>query len=71
MNKTNCRSHRVTREVFTRNKFDVEFIPLANLGREKHPLLGRLAKSKILRPLLYWGMRNFGQIGLVITRREA
>jgi hypothetical protein len=56
--------------VFARNKFRVDFIPLADFGLEKHPVLAMLVKFKPLRPLLDWGMRNFGQVGLIITRKE-
>ena len=67
--KTYYRTPRVIIDVFTRNKFKVDFIPLAEFGLDKHPLLDRLVKFKPLRPLLNWGMRNFGQIGLVINKK--
>lgn len=68
-NKTYYRSPRAITDIFTRNNFKVDFIPLADFGLEKHPLLAKLVKLKPLRPLLNWGMRNFGQVGLIITRK--
>jgi cyclopropane fatty-acyl-phospholipid synthase-like methyltransferase len=68
VNKTYYRTPRVITDVFTRNKFKVDFIPLAEFGLDEHPLLEKLVKFKVLRPLLDWGMRNFGQVGLIITR---
>jgi len=70
IHKTYYRTPRTLRDVFTRNKFKVDFIPLAEFGLEKHPLLAGLVKIKALRPLLDWGMRTFGQVGLVITRQR-
>lgn len=70
MHKTYYRTPRALRDVFTRNKFMVDFIPLAEFGLEKHPLLAGLVKFKPLRPLLDWCMRTFGQVGLVITRQK-
>lgn len=70
VNKTYYRTPRAIQDVFTCNKFKVDFIPLADFGLEKHPLLAKLVKFKPLQPLLNWGMRNFGQVGLVITRKE-
>ena len=70
INKTYYRTPRTLMDVFTRNNFKVDFIPLAKFGLEKHPLLAKLVKFKPLQPLLNWGMRNFGQIGLVITKNE-
>jgi len=69
INKTYYRTPRAIIDVFTRNKFKVDFIPLADFGLDKHPLLAKLVKFKPLRPLLNWGMRNFGQVGLIITRK--
>ena len=70
VHKTYYRAPRTLTDVFARNKFRVDFIPLADFGLEKHPVLATLVKFKPLRPLLDWGMRNFGQVGLVITRKE-
>jgi SAM-dependent methyltransferase len=67
--KTYYRSPRVLTEIFTRNKFKVDFIPLANFGLDKHPILNKLVELKLLQPVLNWCMCNFGQVGLVITRR--
>ena len=68
-NKTYYRSPRNITDIFTRNNFKVDFIPLAEFGLEKHPLLAKLVKLKPLRPMLNWGMRNFGQVGLIITKK--
>jgi SAM-dependent methyltransferase len=68
--KTYYRTPRKITEVFARHGFKVDFIPLADFGLEKHPLLARWAGFKALRPLLDWGMRNFGQVGLLITKKE-
>src|SRR4030042_5233929 len=67
--KTYYRSPHSLTEVFTRNKLGVDFIPLADFGLDKHPILNKLVKLKLLRPILNWCMCNFGQMGLVITRR--
>lgn len=67
--KTYYRTPLVITDVFTRNKFRVDFTHLADFGLDKHPVLEKLARIKLLRPLLNWGMRNFGQIGLVITKK--
>jgi SAM-dependent methyltransferase len=69
-NKTYYRSPRTITDIFTRNNLKVDFIPLADFGLEKHPLLEKFVKLKFLRPLLDWGMRNFGQVGLIITRNK-
>jgi SAM-dependent methyltransferase len=69
INKTYYRNPRTIMDVFTRNNFGVDFIPLADFGLEKHSLLAKLVKFKPLQPLLNWGMRNFGQVGLMITRK--
>lgn len=68
MNKTYYKTPRMITDIFTRNKFKVDFIHLVNFGLDKHLLLNKLVKFKPLQPLLDWGMRNFGQIGLIITR---
>jgi SAM-dependent methyltransferase len=68
VNKTYYRTPRVVKDVFVRNKFKVDFIPLADFGLERHPLLDKLVKFKPLQPLLNWSMLNFGQVGLIITR---
>ncbi len=70
VNKTYYRTPRMVTDIFTRNKFKVNFIHLADFGLDKHPLLDKLVKFKPLQPLLDWGMRSFGQIGLVITREK-
>ena len=70
VNKTYYRAPRAIKDVFTRNKFKVDFIHLADFGMEKHPLLNRLVRFRLLRPMLDWGMRNFGQIGLLITKEQ-
>jgi len=69
-NKTYYRSPRTITDIFKRNNFEVDFIPLADFGLEKHPLLEKLVKLKFLQPLLNWGMLNFGQVGLIITKKE-
>jgi len=69
VNKTYYRSPRKIKEVFTRHNFKVDFISFADFGLENHPLLKKLVKLKRLQPLLNWGMRNFGQVGLVITKK--
>lgn len=68
LGKTYYRSPRVIADVFARNQFEADFIHLADFGLDKHPLLDKLVKFKPLRPLLNWGMRNFGQVGLLITK---
>jgi len=70
VHKTYYRTPRAITDIFERHKFHVSFIPLADFGLDKHPLLDRLVRLKPLRPLLDWGMRNFGQVGLIITRKE-
>jgi SAM-dependent methyltransferase len=70
VNKTYYRTNRVISEVFERNDFQVDFISLADFGLDGHPLLAKLVQLKALRPLLDWGMRNFGQVGLVTTRND-
>ncbi|MBC8393732.1 MAG: class I SAM-dependent methyltransferase [Deltaproteobacteria bacterium] len=56
-------------DIFQRNRFEVEIMPLADFGLDKHPILKRFVKFKPLRPMLDWAMRNFGQVGLLLTRR--
>lgn len=68
--KAYYRTPRTITEVFARYGFEVDFVPLADFGLEEHPLLARLAGSKALRSLLNWGMRHFGQVGLLITKKE-
>lgn len=68
-NKTYYRSPRTIKDVFKHNNFKVDFIPLADFGLEKHPILGKLAKFESLQPLLNRGMLNFGQVGLIITKK--
>ena len=70
IHKTYYRTPRIITDVFARNKFKVDFIPLAEFGLDKYPVLKKLVKFKALQPLLNWGMRNFGQVGLIITREE-
>jgi len=68
--KTYYRTPRKITDVFVRHGFKVDFIPLADFGLEKHPLLARLAGLRLLRPPLDWGMCNFGQVGLLITKND-
>ncbi len=68
VNKTYYRTPRALTEIFARHKFQVDSISVADYGLDKHPLLEKAARFKLLRPFLDWGMRNFGQVGLVITR---
>ncbi|UCC97009.1 MAG: methyltransferase domain-containing protein [Phycisphaerales bacterium] len=68
--KTYYRTPRQITEVFARHGFKVDFISLADFGLERHPLLARLAGFRVLRPLLDWGMRNVGQVGLLITKKK-
>jgi cyclopropane fatty-acyl-phospholipid synthase-like methyltransferase len=68
VNKTYYRTPRLITDVFRRNKFKVNFIPLVDFGLEKHPLLAKFVKIKFTRPMLNWAMRNFGQVGLLITK---
>ena len=69
INKTYYRTPRELTDIFTGNGFKVDFIPLKDFGLRKHPLLAKLVCLKPLRPLLNWGMLNFGQVGLIITKR--
>jgi len=66
--KTYYRTSRVVADAFRRNEFKVDFMPLSEFALDKHPILDKLAKLKWLRPMFNWGMRNFGQIGLLITK---
>ena len=70
ISKTYYRTPRALTEIFVRHKFQIDFIPVADFGLDKHPILARLVGFRPFRPLLNWGMRNFGQVGLVITRNS-
>jgi len=68
INKTYYRAPRELTDIFTRHGFKVDFIPLKDFGLEKHPLLAKLVRIKRLQPFLNWAMRNFGQMGLILTK---
>lgn len=68
IHKTYYRKLRIITDIFRRNKFKVDIIPLADFGLDNHPILKKLVKFKPLRPILDWVMCNFGQVGLLITR---
>jgi len=68
VNKTYYRTPRELINVFRRNEFKVDFVALKDFGLEKHPLLAKLVCFKPLRPFLNWGMLNFGQVGLIVTK---
>jgi ubiquinone/menaquinone biosynthesis C-methylase UbiE len=69
IHKTYYRRLDVVTNVFKRHNFKVDYMPLADFGLDEHPLLGKLVKIKSLQPILNWGMRNFGQVGLLITKQ--
>ena len=70
IDKTYYRTSVVVADAFRRNKFKVNFLPLSDFALDKRPMLYKLAKLKWLRPIFDWAMRNFGQIGLLITKES-
>ncbi|MHC4677083.1 MAG: class I SAM-dependent methyltransferase [Planctomycetota bacterium] len=70
VNKAYYRTPHDLIDVFVRNKFKVDFVALKDFGLEKHPLLAKLVRFKPLWPFLNWGMLNFGQVGLIITKEK-
>ncbi len=66
--KTYYRKLSIVTDIFKRNKFKVDIIPLADFGLDNHPLLKKMVKFKPLHPFFNWVMRNFGQVGLLICR---
>jgi len=68
IHKTYYRKISKITDIFRRNKFKVDIIPLADFGLDNHPLLKKIVKIKLLHPFLNWVMRNFGQVGLLICR---
>lgn len=67
--KTYYRTSRVVADAFRHNEFKVDFMPLSEFALDKPPMLDKLVKFKLLQPILNWGMRNFGQVGLLITKK--
>jgi len=69
-NKTYYRTPAVLTRTFMNNNFEVNFIPFADFGLDKHPILKKISKYRFLQPFLNWAMKNFGQVGFVITRKK-
>lgn len=70
-NKTYYRDTRTMTDIFERNRFKVNFLPIATFSLERHPKLSKLVKIKPLRPILNWAMCKFGQVGLLLTKQES